>query len=89
MNRGNNMDKIWGLAKWLALPLVVWIYMTGQAMNIERAMDMKFMQQMINERAMQTEFVFRELNVRIDELHRQQEGMYHEMDMLRQERHGE
>ena len=77
------MDKIWGLAKWLALPLVVWIYMTGQAMNTERAMDMKHMQQMLNERAMQTEFVFRELNVKIDELQHQLDGMYHEMDMLR------
>ena len=83
------MDNIYSALKWLALPLIVWIIMTGQAMNHARAMDMKHMQQMLNERAMQTEFVFRELNVRIDALHRQQEGMYHEMDMLRQEQHGE
>jgi|TARA_B110000914_G_C15370938_1_gene403146 hypothetical protein len=77
------MDKILGLAKWLVLPIIVWIYMTGQAINTERANEMDRMQHMLNERAMQTEFVFRELNVKIDELQHQLDGMYHEMDMLR------
>jgi len=77
--------RIWYLAKWLALPGLVYIFMQAQVMDMQRANDITQMQWMMNDKAQQTDFVFREINNKLDEAYRMIDGMHHEIDMIRRD----
>ena len=77
--------RIWYLAKGLALPGLVYIFMQAQVMDMQRANDITQMQWMMNDKAQQTDFVFREINNKLDEAYRMIDGMHHEIDMIRRD----